>query len=378
MYNQNKVNSANVKEVRLSELDLPFKTTELSEYYKENIHIVGNELIVGYLSDDHHCETPFSEGSGLVYSAHRNSTTHEEMQDSLALNHEWLPDLSLIEGYEERLRSLWLQKAQNSLEFQIWAEQTPGARPTYSEAYYKRRAAKLWREDVCSIDDFDFTHEVKVELWSSLRSEGLIGDQCAVMLDCYEHGGQCWSISGAGIQDRWDTANGIGCWIPDEVAKEEIERRAACYSFGQIKDNGAWSKSGGRKLYYVEFDSDFATNENRKFNSWSDAFEWMMQVVNKHKPLRRKLSTEKRLLIGRRRAATELAECTLETYNQWLQGSVFGVVIATFNNVGTQDNPKWAFDDSEEVWGYIGGDNAMEEMTYLVKSKVENLAQKVA
>lgn len=41
-------------------------------------------------------------------------------------------------------------------------------------------------------------------------------DRDAVLLDCYDHGGQMWSVSGGGMQDRWDTARGAGVWVPDD------------------------------------------------------------------------------------------------------------------------------------------------------------------
>ncbi len=46
-----------------------------------------------------------------------------------------------------------------------------------------------------------------------------------VILDCYQHSGTTWSISGTGINCRFDTATAAGVWIPDEVLLKEIDRK---------------------------------------------------------------------------------------------------------------------------------------------------------
>lgn len=52
-------------------------------------------------------------------------------------------------------------------------------------------------------------------------------DPDAVVLDCYEHGGVAWSIHGEGRQCRFDTAKGVGLWIPDSEYRKEIHEAAA-------------------------------------------------------------------------------------------------------------------------------------------------------
>lgn len=49
------------------------------------------------------------------------------------------------------------------------------------------------------------------------------GNPDAVFLDVYDHSGQCWSISGGGMQCRWDTSSGAGAWVPDKCLLEQIE-----------------------------------------------------------------------------------------------------------------------------------------------------------
>jgi len=59
----------------------------------------------------------------------------------------------------------------------------------------------------------------------------------AVLLDCYDHGGQSWSMYGTGTQCQFDTARGAGVWVPDEGLLEHLvelkgkKRRAQAIEF---------------------------------------------------------------------------------------------------------------------------------------------------
>lgn len=48
-------------------------------------------------------------------------------------------------------------------------------------------------------------------------------DRDAVLLDCYEHGFQKWSVSGTGFQCEWDTASGAGVWVPDDCLRSQLD-----------------------------------------------------------------------------------------------------------------------------------------------------------
>lgn len=43
-----------------------------------------------------------------------------------------------------------------------------------------------------------------------------------VLLDIYEHGGMAYSVTGTGMQCRWDTTRGGAIWVPDDGAQENI------------------------------------------------------------------------------------------------------------------------------------------------------------
>lgn len=53
------------------------------------------------------------------------------------------------------------------------------------------------------------------------------GNPDAVILDVYDHSGQSWSLSGGGMQCRWDTSRGAGAWVPDKCLLDQIESDVA-------------------------------------------------------------------------------------------------------------------------------------------------------
>lgn len=373
--------------ISLSDLDLPFAASHIMGYHDAAILSVGNKLVVGYLSDDNDCSNPLDDcdGMGQIYSAHRHSSTHSEMQEALALDSDWSPDLDLVDSHKDRFRKAWIEAAMHSVEFIAWADETAGAGASETDAYYKRRARKLWDATdgehhyrVQCIYDFEFTEDVREKLWADLRNEGLIGEKDVVLLDCYDHGGQHWSLSGQGMQCRFDTANGAGVWVPDDSAREEIDRRAKVYSFGRIVQNGRWTRKSGKLRHIAILNEAYGSQESEEFMEWHEAFEWLESKAKKLKLSRRKAERVTQERRGRQRAAMELAEEALVDYNAWLSGNCFGIVTATFaKKDSANDDPEYEFVESDECWGFIGDDYAMEEALGAAKNTAETL-KKVA
>lgn len=60
-----------------------------------------------------------------------------------------------------------------------------------------------------------------------------------VILSCYSHGGEAWSVKGEGMQCQWDTAGVAGVWMPNTVLLDELKgltgekRRARCIEFAR-------------------------------------------------------------------------------------------------------------------------------------------------
>jgi len=383
------LNMQNHPNISLSDLELPFKASAIMDYHDAALLEVGDKLVVGYLADDEDCENPLEscDGSGKLYSAHRHSSKHREMQEALAYDSDWRPDLGLVDDHRKRLRATWIEMAMNSQEFIKWADENAGARASKTDAYYKRRAAKLWdetggeynyRDD--SVQDFELWDDVRTKVWIELREEGVIGEKDVVLLDCYEHSGQHWSLTGGGMQCRFDTAQGAGVWVPDDSARAEIDRRAKVYAFGYIARNGNWTRKSGKLRFTAHLDANYGAEQSAEFGEWHEAFAWLEAKTAKLKPSsRRKAERAFQERRGRERAAQELAQGALDEYNAWLAGQCYGVVAATFQKVqSTDDEPQYEFVVSEECWGYIGDDYAMEEAEQRAKSEAESLQKEAA
>lgn len=376
--------------VSIDELDLPFRASCVMDFHDAAIFEVGDRIVVGYLADDEDCENPLEscDGLGKVLSAHRHSSSHSEMQEALALDSNWEPDLDLIGEHIDEFRPKWIEAAIKDAEFQSWADGKNESMAAVIDDYYRFQACSVWEHTMegfigggsADIHHFDFTEGLREEFWRELRSEGRIGDQDAVVLDCYEHSGVCWSVSGEGMQCAFDTARGGGVWVPDDSAREEIDRRAGVYAFGRVETNGNWTPGSGKLRYIGVVDDTYGGEKSEEFMHWHEAFGWLQsEVKNRALALSRDASERSaQQRRGRERASLEIARSTLEEYNDWLNGSCYGIVAATFKNIGTKDDPEWEFVDSDECWGFIGDDYAMQEAESNAKGVAEHMQKQAA
>jgi hypothetical protein len=374
--------------VSIGELDLPFSASCLMDYHEATVVPVGDRIVVGYLADDHDCENPLEscDGNGKVLSAHRHSDTHSEMQEALALDSCWDRDLDLIDDFIDELRPLWIETAVNNAEFLSWAEYKNSVCALAVNDHVRYLACSMWEYTMSGyigatdIHHFDFTDEVREKFWEALRSSGRIGNKDAVPLDCYEHSGVAWSISGEGMSCAFDPARGGGVWVPDDSARQEIDRRQAVYTFGRVEANGGWTPSSGKLRFFGVVDNSYGGGKSEGFMHWHEAFDWLQKEVKARAsalsldPGER--SAQERQ--GRVRAATEIARPCVEEYNGWLNGRTFGIVAATFANVGDKDEPEWEFVESDECWGFIGDDYAMEEAESNAKAVAEQMSKQAA
>jgi hypothetical protein len=66
--------------------------------------------------------------------------------------------------------------------------------------------------------------------------------------------------------------------------------------------------------------------------------------------------------------ARKYLEGEVETYDQYLTGDVYGVVMEWFVNEGTEDEPEWEQHEEDSCWGYFGHKYAEEEVNSWVNS----------
>lgn len=96
--------------------------------------------------------------------------------------------------------------------------------------------------------------------------EDIEPDVDAVLLDCYEHGGQIWSVSGDGMQCQFDTAHGAGVWVPDGYIVQELEKL------------GKTSRSQKRRAQALKYCEQFLDQYNAIING--DVYGCVTQVFD--------------------------------------------------------------------------------------------------
>lgn len=331
----------NANHVVIEDLDLTFSYNPVSflDTYQERI---GNQVICGYLTDSVAPMNPLEDwdGVGRIYTAHRHSSSHADMQEALGLDSNWEPDLDLVHGHPERFRKAWVLAAATDPEFQDWCHKN-GRPPKYADqdrldAYYKRKAKRFWKDTdgelgpdcywMTTIWSFEITDSVLEKLWHELNSEGLIGDPDRVSLDVYEHSGVVYSVSGAGAGCAWDTTRGGAVWVPDDCARDEIDRRAPVYAYGEIVTKR--SPAGKVWAFKLHQSPDITSIW---FSSWGSAFNALETATQaKREKDQSTPDWDEMVRKGRRLAATELAAEGAQLYTDFCNGAVYEVVIETF------------------------------------------------
>ena len=289
---------------------LSFEPSFIMEYVEHKVERAGDQVIVGYLVDDHDVQNPLEDcdGMGSIFTSHRHYGRHREMQNALGLDLEWKLDLYLDSVMQEAHRELmhmmrteyqpdfvaFIMECAHDLDMsrdeaiEYFVQDFTGQHP-YQEASWL----------TVKVNETTDWETLLTNAWRLCRKVGNAGDPYAVSLDCYDHGGQVWSLAGAGMQCQFDTARGAGVWVPDEVLRDDLD-------------------------------------EIRKANGLDAA----------------------------RAKAVEYASQALEAYNDWLSGDCYGVVVDVF--VAERDRLKRVEESS--VWGYIGRRWAEEAMIEEVRS----------
>lgn len=384
-------------EIDGSDLEFEFPPSDAGETF-EKYSEDRLTLVLGYLSHDDDCSHPLDDcdGMGKVIGRGKYETRNHdesEMREALALNSEWEPDLEQ-DFIERGLQSEWeayvdglpLETQQGLADTLLTVGNNPEGELRQClnededpldvfqrEVMPKLRGVeiKAWNSVADhlgeALDDADMvvnwqvvlqaakdcldfdTQAIAEGIWAEARAAGEIGDPDAVILDVYDHSGIAWSVTGGGMQCRWDTSSGAGVWVPDDCCREEIERRAKVYAHYWIEDT-SWLRGQGKKHQLQGEAGSVAFSDD-----WGALFD-RARYYAAHLE-----TSPEQLRIGRRRAARELAEQALETYNEWLSGDCWGVIVEKF----TRPDLDSAWEEAESAdacWGFIGSDYAEEEM----------------
>lgn len=344
-----------------------------TDYLDPHVKIVGDKAVVGYLVRDEDVEDPLNNDdyAGSIFTAHRHAgkASHEGMQDALALNSDWQPDLELDEVVD-RAQSMLARAVLARLTPEILARinsiqseyfgtevnESVGEVAIQIAAGFEDGDSEPWmfaatiletrshRDVPSELDDLMFdldldqTQGMHQKAWEALRTEGKIGNPHAVVLDIYEHSGTHYSISGGGMQCQWDTASGGAVWVPSKDAAAEIERRALVYMKGSIVEL--------QDKYHIAKRPPAETFE--PFPNWHTAFNHLATLDD--------IDT---LEVGLQRARNEFAGYALDEYNAWLAGDCWGTVLQHYER---NDSGEWEPIDEDACWGYIGSKNANESL----------------
>ncbi len=181
-------------------------------------------------------------------------------------------------------------------------------------------------------------------------------DPYSVLLDCYQHSGECWRVHGSDKffpDEQCDVSNQAGVWAPDDACRVHIEMTAA------------------EKVLNCKMCQDYMGNKRA---ADIPAYTYSLQLPGKpcHSGYRTTMTAIKAACrrlgkdwksvrepfnLAAREVAVECAGQAVETYNHWLAGEVFGVIVVTYKANGEPE------DDEDACWGYVGLNWAMQVLT---------------
>lgn len=346
--------------------DIPGTTFDLdiepAEIYGHDImcgNVNGEVAVIGYLAHDSNSEDPTEccDGEGHFFTARRHSGTHREMQRALGLDSEWQPDLQTVfddVGNRQLVDDEYIEYFRLNTTVEDLIEHY--TRDTEQESRLAESGtltADDWYKISCAEEDLHVNADYNLKFadeytaitqrfWEAGRTNGTIGDKYAQLLDVYEHSGVQYSLSGGGMQCRFDTARGGAVWVPDNAALENMNNRiltelhipvevvqTACVG-ANPEDCRPWLLRVG----------------GHEFSTWHDATQFGLSLA---KDMPELLEVENRIVC-------EYAKSCIETYNQWMNGDVYGWVVGTYDiATGTEI-------ESDSCWGYYGTESAIEAL----------------
>jgi hypothetical protein len=338
------------------ELELTFQPSGAMDYKEMLKEEIGDKVVIGYLADDSDAQNPCTDqdGFGKFLSSQRHSGDHDDFREALGLNREWEPDLDGISEVDALIR--YASKNQSNQDFidfirESLDDEEDGNLTDDDDLFKDDTMQTLYDAVVFPAWLTDAIMEERTAIWQEKRDNGEIGNPLAISLDIYDHGGQSWSLSGHGMQCKWDTAKGGGLWVPDKCAEEEIRSRAENY----LRADVITAKLKTKEIVTVRTLATAYTYDNvvhPTFDNISEAWAYIEALdPNVYQIHRTKLQAEAV-------AAMEVCRGCLETWNSYLSDDVYGVVVVTYeivDGVAAELN-------SDECWGFYGSDYAYDSL----------------
>lgn len=196
-----------------------------------------------------------------------------------------------------------------------------------------------------------FSESEAEKAWDEASAAGELGEPLAVSLDIYEHSGIAYSVSGTGMNCRWDTSRAAAVWVPDKDAIDNIRSSVLSeLGIGRVAWFGALGSQTDPLNARFSLDGITWEGEGKGWN-WSQALEQMISSS----PVKIERAKLDALLYAK---AREYCKGILEEFNYWRNGEAYGVVTyvidrSTGERIEAHD---------EECWGYLGSSYAEEEL----------------
>lgn len=347
---------------------LAFNDLELPVQHEPAGHIdplveqIGNRIVLGYLSYDSDCENPLDdcEGMGSIHYMGRDRGSREDeaiIYRAMGLDRYGEPNLDLVE--RDTVHQHFKDRLMKEPDFYLQAVRLLKTEPlqvdwdTLSCAYSGEEGNLI----PSATEDEAFR-----DAWQKMRDAGEIGDRDAVVLDVYEHGGMVLSISGEGMQCRWDTSRGGAMWLPDDEARKEIDSRAQLYRYGSIQEVELRSVTAYHVHPWKQAEYGLMRGDSiAAYPTWREARQALELLKDAPDVV---IAPEK---LARETAAEEICRSSLEEYNAWLAGDCYGMTVEVFEVEGEQVKPV----EDDSCWGFIGQKWAESELKCHFESEVK-------
>jgi hypothetical protein len=196
--------------------------------------------------------------------------------------------------------------------------------------------------------------EFAEKAWETGRAEGEVGNRDAVMF--------CYSYDNLVPTD--DESDAVAVWVPCKLALENIEASTA----RRLSEAGVrWVGSEPEQEGFAQFSLDGGLSWQGEFASREEALQALRLVQRAGgMPFDPDVPDD-----VRHQVVEEYAKGVVETYNQWANGEVYGVLVYVID----RETGERLEEHDHEVWGFFGMEYAEEEMEGEMLSMLEHLSQ---
>ena len=221
----------------------------------------------------------------------------------------------------------------------------------FIEAFTGQPSRNVDIDEVSSdaLDNVFYWVDVLMEdAWEAAKDAGDVGNPLAIKLDIYEHSGVSYSISGEGMQCRWDTSRCAAVWVPDACAEENILTNALRkLEVGEVRWFGSLAATGS--TLNAGFSIDNGITWVKGFNSWSQCLQALQDASHEKIP-------KEALLRTMQECAEDYARGVIKEYSAWCNGDVYGVCTTVINRETGEVTQE------DACWGFIGWNYAETEL----------------